>query len=126
VTGFQLDTVSNGTSAQGGTFNIFSDGSFNYVNEAGDTGTDSFTYTIRDAGHDGTYNTADDLTSTATVTITLTGQVWYVDSAGGSDVTGDGTSANPFATVAPVSTGGSADALDGSGATIYVQGNSMG
>src|SRR5215217_2518794 len=81
ITGFQVDAVSNGVSAGGGTFKVFADGSFTYVNEAGDTGTDTFTYTIRDAGMDGTYNTYDDLTSTAKVTITLTGEVWYVDSA---------------------------------------------
>jgi uncharacterized repeat protein (TIGR01451 family) len=47
VPGFQLTAVTNGVSAQGGTFNIFADGTFNYINQAGDTGTDSFTYTRR-------------------------------------------------------------------------------
>jgi uncharacterized repeat protein (TIGR01451 family) len=30
--GFQIDTVTSGISAKGGTFNLFSDGTFNYVN----------------------------------------------------------------------------------------------
>ena len=70
-------------------FNIFADGTFNYVNDGTDATltSDSFTYTIREWGFDGTYGTADDLTSTATVTITFAEQspgvahrVWYVDS----------------------------------------------
>ena len=75
--GFTLDTVTNGTTTLGGTFNVFADGSFNYVSDDGDTGVvDTFSYTIRDAGLDGVAGNADDTTSTATVSITLTGQVW--------------------------------------------------
>ncbi|PSJ38893.1 beta strand repeat-containing protein [Allosphingosinicella deserti] len=119
--GFSIVTVSNGVSAGGGTFNIFSDGSFNYVNEAGDTGTDSFTYTIRDNGLDGIANNADDLTSTATVTITLSGEVWYVDTAAASG--GTGTSNNPFNTLAAI--GGAGDP-DGNGDVIYLKGSATG
>ena len=82
---------------RGGTISIFDAGSFNYISNAGFTGTDSFTYTIRDDGLDGIAGNADDLVSIGTVTITVTGQVWYVDSAGAGG--GDGTSANPFGIV---------------------------
>ena len=134
--GFTLDTVSNGTSANGGRFNIFADGSFNYVNDGSDTlvtgklPTDSFTYTIRDVGLDNTANTADDLTSTATVTITFAEQspggnshrVWYVDSAAAGG--GDGTSARPFNTldVSQINGPGGAGDIDSTGEFIYVKG----
>lgn len=128
VPGFQIDSVTGGTSAGGGTFNVFSDGSFNYVNQAGDTGSDSFTYTIRDAGLDGTYNTADDLTSTATVTITLSGEVWYIDSAAAGG--GTGTSANPFNSLTQLNgvtgDGTTNDDVDGASDYIYVKGSVSG
>ena len=121
VTGFTLDTVTNGVSTQGGTFNIFADGSFNYISQAGDQGTDTFTYTIRDAGIDGIAGNSDDTTSTATVTITITGQVWYVDSAA-SAVGADGTSAHPFTTITALNTAN----VDGANDYIYVKGNATG
>jgi hypothetical protein len=120
VTGFQIIAAS-GTSAQGGTFNVFADGSFNYVNQAGDTGTDTFTYTITDAGLDGSFaTTADNLTSVGTVTITLSGEVWYVDSAAGAG--GTGTSANPFNTMSAFS----AANVDGANDFVYVKGAATG
>ncbi|WP_324749472.1 Ig-like domain-containing protein [Sphingomonas sp. LY54] len=121
ISAFQIIPVSGGASAGGGIFNIFSDGTFNYVNQAGDIGTDSFTYTITDAGLDGNYLTvADNLTSTATVTITLSGEVWYVDAAAAAG--GTGTSANPFNSIGALNTANK----DGIGDTIYVKGNAAG
>jgi len=122
VTGFTCDVVTNGISRDGGTFNVFTDGSFNYVSAAGDTVDDTFTYTIRDAGIDGVAGNADDTTSTGTVTITITDQVWYVDSVNGSDATGTGTSANPYATMSAFS----AANVDGANDYIYVQGDVSG
>jgi hypothetical protein len=135
IQGFQLDAVTNGVTAKGGTFNLYSDGTFNYVNDGDDTAADlvagdSFTYTIRDKGFDGVYNTADDLTSTATVRITFAEQsagvphrVWYVDSAAAPG--GDGTSANPFQTMAALNGAGNNGAatgdLDQAGEYIYVE-----
>ena len=89
-----LDTVTNGLTAGGGTFNIFADGSFNYISQAGDR-TDTFTYTIRDAGIDGVAGNADDTTSTATVTITsqpARSGMWTAPPAPAAT----GTSTNPF------------------------------
>jgi hypothetical protein len=107
------------TSANGGTVTMITSGadmgSFTYVSAANFTGTDTFTYTIRDKGLDGLANTADDLTSVGTVTITVANQVWYVDAnaAGGT-----GTSTNPFNSLASVS--GGAD-LDDAGDIIFVR-----
>jgi Ca2+-binding RTX toxin-like protein len=139
ISGFQIDVVGNGTfagsgvTAKGGHYNIFADGSFNYVNSGSDaslTDGDSFTYTIRDKGFDGVYGTADDLTSTATATITFAEQspgvshrVWYVDS--GAAAGGDGTSANPFQTLAALNgaanNGAITGDLDQAGEYIYVE-----
>ncbi|MEA3043358.1 MAG: hypothetical protein QOH47_1196 [Sphingomonadales bacterium] len=118
VPGFTLDAVSNLDTAHG-TVNIFSDGSFNYVSDAGYEGADSFTYVIHDAGLDGISGNSDDLTSIGTVAITVTGQVWYVDSAAAPG-TGTGTSTNPFGSLS------SATAADSSGDYIYVKGNVTG
>src|SRR5688572_29258319 len=105
------------TSANGGTVTMITSGadmgSFTYISDAGFTGTDTFTYTIRDDGTDGIAGNADDLTSTATVTITLTGQVWYVDGNAGPG--GTGTSTNPFNTMT------SAGISSGANDVVYVQ-----
>ncbi|HEX8553332.1 MAG TPA: hypothetical protein VF695_01370, partial [Sphingomonas sp.] len=132
IPGLQTDAVTNGVSVNGGKFNIFTDGTFNYVNDGTDTTltTDSFSYTVRDKGFDGVYNTADDLTSTAKVTITFAEQspgvahrVWYVDSNAAPG--GDGTSANPFQTMATINgvtgDGTTGDDLDKAGEFIYVE-----
>ncbi|HEX8466469.1 MAG TPA: Ig-like domain-containing protein, partial [Allosphingosinicella sp.] len=139
IQGFKIDVVGDGTfagsgiTAKGGHYNILADGSFNYVNSGSDadlTDGDTFNYTIRDAGFDGLYNTADDLTSIGKVTITFAEQsagvshrVWYVDSAAAPG--GDGTSANPFQTLASLNGAGNNGAvtgdLDQAGEYIYVE-----
>ena len=58
--------------------------------------------------------------STGIVRFDVTDPVWYVNNATGSDVTGNGSYANPFASLAPLSTGGSADGLDNADDTIFV------
>ncbi len=109
------------TSANGGTVNVITTGvdagSFTYISNDGFTGTDTFTYTIRDDGLDGIAGNADDLVSIGTVTITVSGQVWYVQAGA---VGGDGTSTNPFGTVTAAGT--ASDAND----YVYVQGNASG
>ena len=90
------------SSAQGGSVTVVVDGanagSFSYVSAPGFVGTDTFTYTIRDTGSDGVAGNSDDLSSTATVTITVTSTVWYIDAAAAPG--GNGTSSSPFKTVA--------------------------
>ncbi len=109
---FQISSFQS-TSAGGGTVVMETTGpnagSFSYVTAAGySLASDTFTYTVTDAGLDGNFaTTADNLTSTATVTINLSGQVWYVDASAGAG--GTGTSTNPFNTLASVSGGADAD-----------------
>ena len=69
-----------------GTVDLKTDGTFLYTPAIGDgAASDTFTYTLTDA------NT---ITNTATVTINLTGMVWYVNNTIGSS--GDGRSHDPF------------------------------
>jgi hypothetical protein len=93
------------TSANSGTVAVNANGSFTYLPAAGFTGSDSFTYTIR--------NSADaTLQDTATVTITVNApRVWYVDNSGAN---GDGRSTSPFNTLA------NAAAVDAIGDIIYI------
>ncbi|MDF1703007.1 MAG: Ig-like domain-containing protein, partial [Planctomycetota bacterium] len=72
-------TAFDSVSLQGATVTVAPDGSFDYVPPAGFTGMDSFTYTN---------------VETATVTITVTGMIWFVDDTDG--VPGDGRQASPF------------------------------
>lgn len=117
--------ASSGATSQGGSFTLNADGSFSYVSAPGFTGTDTFTYQLRDNGADNIAGNADDLVSNfATVSITVTGTVWYVDSAAGAG--GNGTSTNPFNTLAPLNGAGGAGDVDAAGHTIYVKGNATG
>jgi len=104
VTAVNVDTT--GTH---GTVSLNTDGSFTFTPETGFTGLTTFAYTARDA---------DNLNSvvTGTVTLNVSGLVWYVDSAyaGGGN---DGSFNKPFTTLAPLNTGGDPD---GAGQTIFV------
>jgi len=113
------------TSTNGGTVNMVTTGgdrgSFSYVPAAGFTGTDTFTYTIRDDGFDSIAGNADDLTSVGTVTITVgTQKVWYVNSAAATN--GDGRSSSPFNTLsaATVNGAGGAGDVDAANDIIYL------
>ena len=95
--------VSN-TNPSHGAVTVNADGTFVYTPTAGYTGADSFTYTVK--------NSADaTLTDTATVDITVSNIVWYVDNSGAN---GNGTSTSPFNTLA-----GAAGA-SGANSIIYV------
>jgi VCBS repeat-containing protein len=81
-----------GTSANGGSYNLASDGSFSYTPPVGFTGNDTFTYTLSDGAN----------TATGTVTVTVSNRVWYVrdivdekNAAGG-----DGRSTDAFDSIA--------------------------
>ncbi|MCI0680523.1 MAG: Ig-like domain-containing protein, partial [Gemmataceae bacterium] len=83
----------------GGSVTLNADGSFTYTPDLGFTGTDSFTYTLRDVGLDGVAGNADDLTGTGTATFNVEDLVWFIDNtAPGS--TNVGTQANPFTSIA--------------------------
>ena len=72
------------TSTQGGNVTMNADGSFTYNPPAGFEGTDTFTYSITD----GT------TTDSATVSITVSGMIWFVDNTAASG--GDGRLTSPF------------------------------
>ena len=100
------------TTALGGTVTIQTNGHFTYTPQAGDTGTDTFTYVIQDAegGED-----------TGTVSILLSKTVWYVKNDVGAVNTGAGTSTDPFSTLSDGSANAVAnDAEDASGASHYI------
>jgi hypothetical protein len=87
-----------------GTANVNGNGSFVYTPVAGYSGADSFTYTLTDGNG---------VTSApATVSITVTGRVWYVNGAAGP---GTGVSNDPFGSLASASTAHLA------GDTIFVE-----
>src|SRR5205807_1835969 len=72
TTGLEQSSVGTGTAtAQGGTVTINSDGSFIYDPKTGFTGTDTFKYSANSAK-----------TAIATVTITITGKIWFIKNAG--------------------------------------------
>jgi hypothetical protein len=106
-----VDVTTGPISVTGGTVTVAADGGFVFTPTTGFTGAASFTYTLSDA---------DGGTDTATATLNVTDPVWYVNAATGSDVTGDGSYAKPFASLAPLNTGGSADGLDNADDTIFV------
>ncbi|MEO5914482.1 MAG: Ig-like domain-containing protein [Luteolibacter sp.] len=122
-------SVFDATSLQGGTVNLVTSGvnagSFTFVPGAGDTGVDSFTYTIRDKGADGIANNADDLTGVGKVTITIgTQKVWYVDSSyAGANGASDGRSSQPFTSLTATNVNGAAGAgdVDGPNDIIYIR-----
>ncbi|MEA3008920.1 MAG: hypothetical protein QOJ91_612, partial [Sphingomonadales bacterium] len=106
-------TISGVSAASHGAIVNNGDGTYTFTPTTGYVGAASFQYTITD--EDGLASV-----TTGTVNFTVTDPVWYVNGATGSDITGDGSWAKPFATLAPLSTGGSADALDNADDTIFV------
>ncbi|MDX6694929.1 MAG: hypothetical protein QOF02_2532 [Blastocatellia bacterium] len=107
----QLSTF-QATSANGGTVTVNADGSFSYLPAVGFTGSDTFTYTIRNSAA-----TTPVLTDTATVTITVSNKVWYVNNSGAN---GDGRSSSPFNSLTPVNGAGGAGDPDAAGDVIYI------
>ena len=79
--------IVGGATTQGGTVTLNTNGGFTYNPPAGFVGADTFSYTLNDG---------DDAPSTnvGTVTINITGMIWFIDENAGSD--GDGRLATPF------------------------------
>src|SRR5688572_26839478 len=65
-----LTVTAGATSANGGNVSLSADGSFTFNPRAGFEGTDSFTYTLSDGEGN---------TDTATVTINVTGMIWFIN-----------------------------------------------
>jgi hypothetical protein len=81
------------SSANGGDVAVNPDGSFTYNPSPGFEGADSFTYTVSD--NDGN-------TRSATVTINVSGMIWFIDNNVGAPGSspGDGRLTNPFKSLA--------------------------
>src|SRR6185369_13527363 len=82
-------TAGTFSSAQGGDVNLSADGSFTYNPPAGFEGNDSFSYTLNDNESN---------TDTATVSITVSGMIWFVNNNASCPC--DGRLTNPFNTLA--------------------------
>lgn len=80
-------TPFTGVSANGGNVTLSANGSFTYNPPPGFEGTDTFTYILND-------NDAPNSTSTGTVSIAVSGMIWFVNSAAGGG--GDGRLTSPF------------------------------
>lgn len=89
-----VEAVINGTTAQNGSYSLNADGTFTYDPAAGFTGNDTFEYTLKNA---------DDLSAneTGTVTITVSGLIYFVNSAAAAG--GTGTLQSPFKNLADIS-----------------------
>ena len=110
-------TSANCTAPCANNVQINADGSFVYDPPPGYTGNDTFNYTVQDNDTGDAPSPAQ--TDTGQVTITVAAPViWYVD--GDAAAGGDGRSHSPFNTLAPLTTGGSSDAKDGSGDRIFL------
>jgi VCBS repeat-containing protein len=105
----------------GGSVTIQADGDFVFTPKVGDANaSDSFSFTVTD-GNPGTAGTV-----TKTATVNFNGpHIWYVNSATGSDSTGDGSSEHPFASLAPLNgtgnNGSTSGDVDSAGDTIYLE-----
>lgn len=94
----------------GGTVTIAADGTFSYTSPAGFAGpSDSFTYTISDAGG---------LTGSGTVTLSVAGLVWFIDRD--APPGGTGTQASPFDEIADVNGPGGGGDPDAANHIIYL------
>ena len=100
------------TGTNGGHIAMNPDGSFTYTSAPGFNGFDSFTYTLTDS---------DGATDTATVHVSVSGHVWFIDnSASGS--TNVGTEANPYTSIAAFNAAQGTAAGPHAGDTIYLRG----
>jgi hypothetical protein len=107
------DTINDATF---GTLIIQADGDFTYLPKAGFSGDAVFNYAVSDN------DALNPQTGNGTITISVDApKVWYVDF--GADAGGDGTSDNPFNTLAPLNGAGGVGDVDGIGDIIFVYGN---
>lgn len=88
-----VEAVTGGTTANNGTYNLNADGTFTYTPAAGFEGNDSFTYTLKNEDN----LSANEL---GTVTINVSGMVYFVNAA--ASVSGTGTLHSPFKNISNV------------------------
>src|SRR5438874_1526177 len=82
-----------GVTANNGNLTLNDDGVFVYTPKPGFTGTDSFVYVINDGDSDSGGHE-----DVGTVTITVTGVIWFIDNSQVSN--GDGRLGTPFNSIA--------------------------
>ncbi len=105
-----VEPVTNAPTTLGGTITIESDGNFTYHPDDADVSvTDTFTYRVCDASP---CNSGTVANATGTLSLPITGQVWYVRN--NEPAGGDGSSDTPFDTLAE------AEAASGTGDTVFV------
>ncbi|MGV3602783.1 MAG: Ig-like domain-containing protein [Dyadobacter fermentans] len=111
-TALSLNGSTTITSANGGTATVnATTGAFTFEPAAGYTGTDTFTYEIQNGSG---------MTSSATVTITITNAIWFIDDNAAAG--GTGTLAKPFNSLnsfQAINDGGTNHAKDGQFIFIY-------
>ena len=109
-----LTAVSLNVTGTMGSVSLNTNGSFTYTPATGFNGTDTFQYTARDA-------TSLNSLVTGTVTMTVSGMVWYVDSSyGGGNGAADGSFTRPFTSLAPLNGAGGGGDADAAGHTLFV------
>ena len=97
--GVATDTTATGRGGVKGKVTLNSDGGFTYEPPPGFEGADSFTYEVTDGTK----------TDTATVSLTISGMVWFIsNNAGGSNL---GTFTNPFTSIASFNTANAASGV---------------
>lgn len=95
ATGSLSVVAATGASTEGGSYQVFADGSFVYTPPAGlANDTDTFPYAVTDGATS---------SSAATVTVTVGNLVWFINNTGGGSG-GSGTSTDPFLTTADFNT----------------------
>ncbi|HEX8149554.1 MAG TPA: PxKF domain-containing protein [Pyrinomonadaceae bacterium] len=89
------------TSTGGGDVTVNADGSFTYNPAPGFEGADTFTYTINGAGSP---------SNTATVTVNVSGMIWFIDDSAAAG--GDGRLTSPFNSISAYNAGAADQAND--------------
>ena len=100
------------TTTQGGNITVNSDGSFTYNPPAGFEGADNFTYTTNNGFSSGT--------GSATVTLNVSGMIWFINAAAAAG--GNGRLSAPFNTIAAfqaVNNGAASNPATGDNIFIY-------
>ncbi len=100
--------VTDAATSLGGQITIAVNGAFTYTPQAGDTGHDTYTYTV----------TSNGVSAQATITLAIgTQRVWYINSLAGA---GDGRSNAPFNSLNSVNAADGAGDADAAGDYIYL------
>jgi uncharacterized repeat protein (TIGR01451 family) len=101
--------IVGGSSSNGGDVDLAADGSFTYDPPPGFEGNDTFNYEIQDT---------DSNTDTGTVTISVSGMIWFVDSSATCPC--DGRLSDPFDDLAVTVDSFDVNATDSAGDSIFV------